>query len=478
MTPLCPAFVRVRASLVPPSGGHPPSPPPPAACRPHPPVFTRRAVTAAAILAAVTAAFPSDSSAGPIPPPPTGAPLGVDLPPPPVEGNCPDCVGVTDGFLADCPPPRPLLPATCVSSQDDTPGSFAEPWAYDGPRDAAIAALKRQVLAMPGTVTVAADRDGYLRVAVVTSEWGRPVVDDIEFFATVGDATVQFRAARRGGGGAVATTAGVSGGGIVGGGGGSSGGGGGFGVALGGLGLGSGGSLAARLDAIRRRLGWEKVVVLRSRRRVFGVVESPWDTFAPSAGRAAGADVVDGGPGAGGGAAGGATRFDTDPLAPPVEALRRRRAHPLAAAEYPPGAAAVAPPSLLPATPPPLSALTLRLVKSFPHRNVALIVLLDVNLATTGLTELLARVRARVAVDESGALLPYTAAAAKADTGRVHVAGAHGAKDGGLTVAGGDEFIPPGVPLADLGVTHEGEVTLFNRLEYEEFLASGSPMIW
>lgn len=128
---------------------------------------------------------------------------GGDFPPPPIEGNCPDCVGVTDGFLADCPPPRPLLPSTCVSSQDDTPGSFAEPWAYDGPRDAAVAALRREVLAMPGAVTVAADHDGYLRVAVVTTEWGRPVVDDIEVYATVGDATVQFRAARRGGGGSL-----------------------------------------------------------------------------------------------------------------------------------------------------------------------------------------------------------------------------------------------------------------------------------
>lgn len=153
-------------------------------------------------------------------------------------------------------------------------------------------------------------------------------------------------------------------------------------------------------------------------------------------------------------------------------------AHPLAAAEPPPGDAAVAPPAPLPSAPPPLSALTLRLVKSFPHRNVALIVLLDVNLATTGVAELLARARARVTMDESGALLPYAAAAAKADTARVHVAGAHGAKDGGLAVAGGDGFIPLGVPLADVGVTHEGEVTLFNRQEYDEFVASGSPMIW
>lgn len=161
------------------------------------------------------------------------------------------------------------------------------------------------------------------------------------------------------------------------------------------------------------------------------------------------------------------------PVLPTVAA-----AHPQAAAEHPPGAAAVPPPAPLPPSPPPLSALTLRLVKSFAHRNVALIVLLDVNLATTGLADLLARARARVAVDDSGSLLPYAAAAAKADTGRVHVAGAHGAKDGGLAVAGGDGFIPPGVPLADLGVAHEGEVTLFNRLDYEEFVKSGSPMIW
>lgn len=292
-----PAFTPGYASLVCPTGKGAPTPPRPAACgsRP-PPAFTRRAATAAAILAAVAAALPPPSAAAP--PPPTGTPpvAGGDFPPPPIEGNCPDCVGVTDGFLADCPPPRPLLPSTCVSSQDDTPGSFAEPWAYDGPRDAAVAALRREVLAMPGAVTVAADHDGYLRVAVVTTEWGRPVVDDIEVYATVGDATVQFRAARRGGGGLAAAASGVSSRGGIGGIGGA-GGGGGIGAALGGLGLGSGGSLAARLDAIRRRLGWEKVVVLRSRRRLFGVVESPWDTFAPSAGRAAGADVDGGGGG-------------------------------------------------------------------------------------------------------------------------------------------------------------------------------------
>mmetsp|Transcript_32925 Transcript_32925/g.69050 ORF Transcript_32925/g.69050 Transcript_32925/m.69050 type:complete len:381 (-) Transcript_32925:556-1698(-) len=42
------------------------------------------------------------------------------------------CLGVWDGLLADCPHDKNLLKggAGCVSSQDDTPGIFAEPWDY------------------------------------------------------------------------------------------------------------------------------------------------------------------------------------------------------------------------------------------------------------------------------------------------------------------------------------------------------------
>ena len=47
------------------------------------------------------------------------------------DENCTDrsCLGVWDGLLADCPHDGGLSigGAGCVSSQDDTPGNFAEP---------------------------------------------------------------------------------------------------------------------------------------------------------------------------------------------------------------------------------------------------------------------------------------------------------------------------------------------------------------
>lgn len=48
------------------------------------------------------------------------------------DENCNDatCLGVWDGLLADCPHTRNFGGAACVSSQDDTPGVFAEPWDY------------------------------------------------------------------------------------------------------------------------------------------------------------------------------------------------------------------------------------------------------------------------------------------------------------------------------------------------------------
>ena len=52
------------------------------------------------------------------------------------DDSCNDasCLGVWDGLLADCPHATNKLKggggAGCVSSQDDTPGIFAEPWDY------------------------------------------------------------------------------------------------------------------------------------------------------------------------------------------------------------------------------------------------------------------------------------------------------------------------------------------------------------
>jgi len=47
------------------------------------------------------------------------------------DPNCNDasCLGVWDGLLADCPHGKIVMNsgAGCASSQDDTPGVFAEP---------------------------------------------------------------------------------------------------------------------------------------------------------------------------------------------------------------------------------------------------------------------------------------------------------------------------------------------------------------
>ncbi len=49
--------------------------------------------------------------------------IGKDL-----NCNAKSCLGVWDGLLADCPHGGTLAGgAGCVSSQDDTPGTFAEP---------------------------------------------------------------------------------------------------------------------------------------------------------------------------------------------------------------------------------------------------------------------------------------------------------------------------------------------------------------
>lgn len=45
------------------------------------------------------------------------------------DSTCNDrnCIGVWDGLLADCPHGTSFGGAGCTSSQDDTPGIFAEP---------------------------------------------------------------------------------------------------------------------------------------------------------------------------------------------------------------------------------------------------------------------------------------------------------------------------------------------------------------
>jgi uncharacterized protein (DUF1499 family) len=130
-------------------------------------------------------------------------------------------LGVRDGLLDRCPET-----ASCISSQDDAARggrSFRPPWAYDdsdwtSARDKLLVALRSEADA-----TV----DGrYIRCG------------DLEFYFTENDATVQFR--------------------------------------------GDGRDVDRRLAKLRQRCGFEEIVVLRNRRRTFGVGESAFDSYGPS----------------------------------------------------------------------------------------------------------------------------------------------------------------------------------------------------
>ncbi len=139
------------------------------------------------------------------------------------DDGCNDssCLGVWDGMLADCPHDGGGWSmgggggrgAGCVSSQDDTPGIFAEPWDYSDEYDAPAAPtssendassssyasrMDRLLLALDATSRDRGDevavilREGrYLRCLVIDGNTGERSV--CEFYFTPNDTTVQFR---------------------------------------------------------------------------------------------------------------------------------------------------------------------------------------------------------------------------------------------------------------------------------------------
>lgn len=125
------------------------------------------------------------------------------------DPNCNDgtCLGVWDGLLADCP----HMTRTeyvfgngggCVSSQDDTPGIFAEPWDYSEYDNYDWNEQQKQLLTVLDNVCIKLNekldiitRDGrYLRVHFMNNNNNQ--IESIgEFYYTPNDTTVQFRIA-------------------------------------------------------------------------------------------------------------------------------------------------------------------------------------------------------------------------------------------------------------------------------------------
>jgi len=145
----------------------------------------------------------------------------------------------------------------CVSSQDDRPEVFENPWQLPTdiiPRPGrelevdvvkACRDLKRAIAAEGGRIVREAEEGRYLRAEFVVSSLFDTDADDYEFYFTPGDSVLQFRAERRSHNSDF-------------------------------------GENRRRLEAIRIRLGWELVPVIRNRKRVFIFGESPFDQFGPS----------------------------------------------------------------------------------------------------------------------------------------------------------------------------------------------------
>ena len=147
--------------------------------------------------------------------------------------------GPAPGLFPDCS-------AACVSSQDDRPSVWDNPWIAEEEPRKAMKRLRSLVEKKFGGRVVLED-DRYLAAQFVSrGPLGGEVVDDAEWYFAPNDVLVQFRAARRG-----ETPSDF-------------------------------GANRDRMEKLRIALGWEKVEVLRNRRRALVVVESPFDSFGPA----------------------------------------------------------------------------------------------------------------------------------------------------------------------------------------------------
>lgn len=169
----------------------------------------------------------------PSPPPSTPAPPACGPAPTPF------CLGPVDGLLADC------LGRSCASTQDDRPEYFLPPWDLDGSKDpldrVLLACRQRKDFSAVVSYDVPA---GYLRVAFVDGA----TLDDVEFLKTANDDTMQLRSSPR----APSLFS---------------------------------ASQPARLEELRKALGYQPLAVIRNRRRALFFVESKLDSFGPSSNR-------------------------------------------------------------------------------------------------------------------------------------------------------------------------------------------------
>lgn len=183
------------------------------------------------------------------------------------DPNCTDarCLGIWDGLFADCPHDTIIMKsgAGCASSQDDTPGVFAEPWDYSDAPNPSMDYNDQMRLLIPAIELVCSKRGDqvqkqyqegrYLRVLFTDGKTGEKSTG--EFYFTENDTTVQFRV------GAIDPNPSKI--------------------------LSASTKNLERCEMIRKQLRYTKVPVLRNRKRALFFVESDLDTFGPSGNSAA-----------------------------------------------------------------------------------------------------------------------------------------------------------------------------------------------
>ena len=160
------------------------------------------------------------------------------------QQNNANAVGINSGLLNPC-----ITDKECISSQDDRPFCFMPPWSYEGKFETAKNKLVTLLKEMKGC-RILVDDDRYIRVEFIDSK--NIFIDEVEFFFTVNDYTIQFRAYRK-------TDNNLEQFRFL-----------------------NNNSNRDRLEKIRLKLNFEEIEVIRNRKRLFIFGESPFDTFGPS----------------------------------------------------------------------------------------------------------------------------------------------------------------------------------------------------
>jgi uncharacterized protein (DUF1499 family) len=151
-------------------------------------------------------------------------------------------VGVESGLLNAC-----ITNKECISSQDDRPFCFMPPWSYESNFEYAKQKLVT-LLMETKNCSILKDDDRYIRAEFIDSSKN---IDEVEFYFTINDYTIQFRSYRK------------------------------IDNNLEQLKFLNSNSNRDRLEKIRLKLKFEEIEVMRNRRRLFIFGESPFDTFGP-----------------------------------------------------------------------------------------------------------------------------------------------------------------------------------------------------